>query len=168
MPSYTMSFDSQLSEGYVLTAGIPVDTSLATPVATFVNAQGDTELLAIHTNGELYHVRREPLSESGWNFHGIGAGLVAIAAIDSSRVIAFGLDNQVWRLAGQRWTKFPTPAPGEATGAADLSAGFDGTIWVTDNNQQLYAYVSTNNSWQPVAGAPALTHAPKPPSRTFT
>ena len=74
MPNLTC--DYQLLDEWLVTTGVPVNANSSQPVAMFVNAQGQSEALAIHQDdSELYHICREPLSASGWNVYGIGAQL---------------------------------------------------------------------------------------------
>jgi hypothetical protein len=63
----TLSFDSQLMQDYLQTAGILVNPAGAPAVAAFQNAAGQDEAVVIDVTGNLFHVCREPLSDSGWN-----------------------------------------------------------------------------------------------------
>src|SRR5262245_49734102 len=64
--SITFNVDSQLIEGYLQTENILVDGPSQTPAPlnVYLNANGQSEALAIQ-NSSLFHVCREPLSDSG-------------------------------------------------------------------------------------------------------
>ena len=87
----TLTVDSQLMQDYLQSAGILVNSAASPPVASFQNNDGDSEAVVIDVNGNLQHVCREPLSDSGWNMYGLGAGFRAIAPVDAATLWAIGL-----------------------------------------------------------------------------
>ena len=78
-------------QDYLQSAGILVNSAASPPVASFQNNDGDSEAVVIDVNGNLQHVCREPLSDSGWNMYGLGAGFRAIAPVDAATLWAIGL-----------------------------------------------------------------------------
>jgi len=172
----TFSFDSQLIEDFLQTEEMLVDTTCPQPTAVFLNNQGESEALVISQNAqgidELFHVCREPLSDSGWNLYGMGAKPLAIAVADSNTVWAVGTDLQIWRNNTGLWSQRVPALPGGATLApfsegslySPISAGTDGSVWVIDSQGNLYQLTGDDGqgagTWQPVAGAPALATAP--------
>jgi hypothetical protein len=68
-----VSYDSQLMQDYLQSAGILVNQN-PTSISAFQNSDGQTEVVVIGDDGQLYHVYREPLSDSGWSSYGLGAG----------------------------------------------------------------------------------------------
>jgi hypothetical protein len=129
----TLTVDSQLMQDYLQSAGILISPTAAPAVATFQNVDGESEAVVIDANGNMQHVYREPLSDSGWNMYGLGAGFRAIAPVDSATLWAIGLlDDAFWQNNYGRWTQFQIPLPsGEA--AIQISAGTDGTVWALDD-----------------------------------
>ncbi|MGA9996994.1 MAG: tectonin domain-containing protein [Pyrinomonadaceae bacterium] len=168
----TMTFDSQLIEDFLHTDDILVDATSAAPLSVLLNHEGNSEALVISKNSrgnsELYHVCREPLSDSGWNSYGLGAYPCAIAVADSNTVWAVGTDQQLWQNQTGRWSQ-QVSLPGGATPLGvnertntymPVSVGTDGAVWVVDGGGNLYQYDSNKDQWQPVAGPPHLTQAP--------
>ena len=119
--------DSHLTEDFILTDEIPVDppsAAGASSVAPFLNpAINQSEALIIQ-NGELFYVCREPLSNSGWNFFGLGAGFPFIAPMNAAGGWAFANDGSVWQNVAGAWNAPATGPVPTATGT-----GTDGTIW---------------------------------------
>ena len=72
---------SQLTEDYLLTDAILVNAAASTPLCIFANSQGQSELLAIDSSGNLNHVYRDPTSDSGWNIRAAVASCSATAAV---------------------------------------------------------------------------------------
>src|SRR5262249_44517597 len=98
-----------------------------------------------------------PLSDSGWNMFGIGAGFGAIAAVDSASVWALGeLDAGFWQGSHGRWTRAAgSLASGQVP--SEISVGIDGTVWAIGDTGAGYAKgASTTQS------APALNPAIAP------
>jgi hypothetical protein len=83
MPTYTLAYNTQLTEDYIHAESILASSTAASPLARFVNASGQSEALVIHDDGELCHLQREPLSNSGWNIVGVGAEVTTIATANS-------------------------------------------------------------------------------------
>jgi hypothetical protein len=155
----TLTADSQLMQDCLQTAGILVNTAASPAVAGFQNNDGDSEAVVIDINGNLQHVCREPLSDSGWNMYGLGAGFRWIAALDAATLWAIGLiDDAFWRNNHGRWTQFQIPLPSGAT-AMQVSAGTDGTVWALDNAGNLYE--KNGLSWSLLS---ASTFPQQPPS----
>lgn len=137
--SRALSVDSQLMQDYLQTAGILVNPTASPAVAAFQNNEGESEAVVIDVNGNLQHVCREPVSDSGWNMYGLGAGFRWIAAVDSATLWALGLtDVNYWQNNHGRWTQCQIPLPnGQA--AQELSIGTDGTVWALDDLGNAYA-----------------------------
>lgn len=161
----TMTFDSQLIEGFLQSQGILVDppSSAARPMDVFVNANGQSEALIIQ-NGNVMHVCREPLSDSGWNVYGLGAGLQAIAGVDSSAAWAVDTDNCIWQNTLGRWTAAPAMPAGSPL-PQDVSVGLDGTVWAiaqanAANETGFYQYDAATQGWALLTPQAALTQAP--------
>jgi hypothetical protein len=72
--------DSRLIEDFLHTSEVFVDATKPAPLTVFTNANGETEALALSSDGEIHHVAREPASDSGWNVYGLGAAFVSISA----------------------------------------------------------------------------------------
>ena len=168
--SRTLTFDSQLIEDFLQTVQISVNPTVSQPMAVFENLNGQSEALVIgrnfHGNNELYHVYREPLSDSGWNVYGIGACAAALAVENSTTAWVLGTDGQCWRNQAGRWRQNVPTVPG-GTPASDpdrgytftpLSVGLDGTVWAIDGGGIAYRF--DGKSWQPAAGVPRLSQAP--------
>jgi hypothetical protein len=131
VPQRTLNIDSPLIEDYLHTDDILVDQSQPQPVAVFLNSEQETEALVINKEGELCHVYREPLSDSGWNIYGLGASLSTIAVVNSGTFWAIGAsDGSLWQNNIGRWMQAPG-LPGGAI-AASVSAGPDGNVSVVE------------------------------------
>src|SRR5215471_16821465 len=88
--SNSLTYDSQLIDEALMTAGIAIAIDQVSPLAVLQNQNGDSEALVIHQDTELYHVVREPLSQSGWNMYGVGARLISAALVNTSNAYAIG------------------------------------------------------------------------------
>lgn len=169
----TMTFDSQLIEDFIHTDEVLVSVQSPKPIAIFLNAQGESEALVISENGAghhgLYHVVREPLSESGWNVYGISAAPTALAVMDGESAWCVGTDQQLWKNQAGTWS----PAnPGLPAGAqpiapqmhnsaySPITVDGSGTMWVAAGDGQLLRYDAAAKSWDPVTGGPALLQPP--------
>ena len=86
MSSYTLTYNTQLTEDFIHAESILASSTAANPIATFLNSSNQSEALVIHDDGELCHLQREPLSSSGWNIIGIGAQVATISAANSGNV----------------------------------------------------------------------------------
>jgi hypothetical protein len=151
----TLSVDSQLMQDYLQSTGILVSTSASPSVAAFQNNDGDSEAVVIDVNGNLQHVCREPLSDSGWNMYGLGAGFRWIAPVDAATLWALGLtDVNFWQNNQGRWTQFQLPLP-NGRAALELSVGIDGTVWALDDQGNVYAMASSPTQTPPRVGANA-------------
>jgi len=152
-PSRTLTSDSQLIQDYLQTAGILINTTASPAVAAFQNCEGQSEAVVIDANGNLQHVCREPLSDSGWNMYGLGAGFRWMAAVDSATLWALGLtDANYWQNNNGRWTQGQISLPnGQA--AQELSVGTDGTVWALDDLGNAYAMAVSPLQTPPVLGA---------------
>jgi len=166
--SLTMTFDSQLIEDFLHTADIPVDSTSDSAIAVFHNSNGDCEALVIGNDQHLYHVCREPLSDSGWNIYGVGACPTATAAVDSETLWAVGTDGALWQNRAGRWNPAP-PLPNSAVPIggmpmglvfAPVSVGTDGSVWAVDTQYQLYRFDTTSKQWSIVTGAKWMAQAP--------
>ena len=80
MSTYQPNFDTQLIEDYLHTTEILVALPEKGPqacIAPYINHNNESEALVISKddNGKnsIYQVVREPLSDSGWNYYGLGA-----------------------------------------------------------------------------------------------
>jgi hypothetical protein len=152
-PTRTLTSDSQLIQDYLQTAGILINTTASRAVAAFQNNEGESEAVVIDVNGDLQHVCREPLSDSGWNMYGLGAGFRWIAAVDSATLWALGLtDVNYWQNNHGRWTQGQIPLPnGQA--AQELSIGIDGTVWALDDLGNAYAMAASPFQTPPTLNA---------------
>jgi hypothetical protein len=156
--SLTLTSDAELMQEYLQTQGILVSTQNdgINQVAAFQNAEGQSEAIVIDPDGHLFHVCREPLSDSGWNMYGIGSGFQTIAAVDSATIWATGNDGALWRSDHGRWTQTQTLPSGNP--AVAVSAGTDGTVWAADENT-VYVKGRSTSQKPPVANpaiAPSL------------
>jgi hypothetical protein len=131
-----VSYDSQLMQDYLQSAGILVNQN-QTSISAFQNSEGETEAVVIGDDGQLYHVYREPLSDSGWSSYGLGAGFQTIGAVDGITFCGVGNDGNLWENNAGRWGMIPANLPSGRT-AASISAGSDGTIWAVDQYPCLY------------------------------
>ena len=159
VPQRTLNIDSRLIEDYLHTDDILVDQSQPQPVAVFLNSEQETEALVINKAGELCHIYREPLSDSGWNIYGLGASLSSIAVVNSGTFWAIGAcDGSLWQNNIGRWMQAPG-LPGGAI-AASVSAGPDGNVWAIGFGGALYQYSQSGGEWQVVDGVPSLSSCP--------
>src|SRR5262245_27874588 len=157
-PTRTLTSDAQLIQDYLQSTGTLVNTANAGAgqVASIRNVEGQAEAIVIDPDGNVFHVCREPLSDSGWNTYGIGAGFQSLGAVDSATIWALGNYGSLWRSDHGRWTQASTlPGGTQATG---LSVGIDGTVWATDSNTWLYVMgaTSTQNPQVNTVIAPVL------------
>lgn len=162
---YTFHSDSQLVEDYILTKGVLVDASSPSPVAVFHNSHGESELLAIHKDGFLYHVCREPRSQSGWNMYGVGAKFSSVAYRNSELFYALRTDNAgqqasdswFWQYRKGRWNKLDQEWSGDDP-PKEISLGLDQTLYTIDDSGHLYRY--DGGKWLQIPAAQGLTQAP--------
>lgn len=153
--SRTLTVDSQLIQDYLQTAGIQINPAASPAVAAFQNNEGEGEAVVIDVNGNLQHVCREPLSDSGWNMYGLGAGFRWIASVDSATLWALGLtDVNYWQNNHGRWTQCQLPLPNGQT-ALELSIGTDGTVWALDDLGNAYAMAVSPSQVPPTIGSGA-------------
>jgi hypothetical protein len=139
MPSYTLTYNTQLTEDFIHAESILASSTAANPIATFLNSSNQSEALVIHDDGELCHLQREPLSSSGWNIIGIGAQVATISAANSGNVWITDYDQNIWMSNAGHWNLIQN-LPG---GNQQISVLTDGTIYGTaqQNGQYvLYAY----------------------------
>jgi hypothetical protein len=142
-------------EDYLQSAGILVDPALPQAVAAMLNADGQSEAVVIDVNGRLNHVCREPLSDSGWNMYGLGAGFSGVAAVDGTTLCAIGIQNgSFWQGDHGRWT-MRAPALPNGLAFSEISAGLDGTIWAIDEYGQPYVQGAAAGQTPPSFGATA-------------
>lgn len=137
-PALNVTTDGQLLQEYLQSAGIIVNLQSggAGQVASFLNREGQAEAVVVDGAGSAFHACREPLSDSGWNIFGIGAGFQSVAAIDGTTGWACGTDGNVWRCDRGRWTQTSTLGVGSV--AAQVSTGVDGTVWVLGPSGVVY------------------------------
>jgi hypothetical protein len=134
----SISYDSQLMQEYLQSAGILINNAPGT-IASFQNADGQAEAIVIDaSDGQPYHVCREPLSDSGWNMYGLGAGFRWFSARAAKTVYATGADGNLWESNAGRWYQFRGNLPGNNAFTL-ISAASDATVWALDPNGQLYA-----------------------------
>jgi hypothetical protein len=140
---FVLDADSRLIEDFLHTLDVFVDATKPAPLTVFTNAHGETEALALSTDGEIHHVAREPASDSGWNVYGLGATFASISAGSDALWAVGAHDGGVWRLRGGRWTR--TSLPDGATARA-VSAGTDGVVRVLvyGKFQDRQVYASTD------------------------
>jgi hypothetical protein len=130
-------------QDYLQTTGVLVNTtnSSAGQVAAFQNAAGQSEAIVIDPDNNLFHACREPLSDSGWNIYGLGAGFAALAALDALTVWAVEPNGgTIWRGDHGRWTQTQT-LPG-GYGAAAVSVARDAAVWASDIGGNLFTRAS--------------------------
>ena len=132
--SYTA--DAQLLQDTLQSAGILPNTDISSAVAAFQNAEGQAEAIVIDQSGNVFHACREPLSDSGWNIYGIGAGFTDIGPVDKSTMWALGADSSIWRSDNLRCSQTQTLPSGKP--ATAISSGRDGTIWAVDSGGTLF------------------------------
>ena len=63
----SLTSDSSMSEEYILTQDILVNTSSRSPLAVFTDNEGHTESLVIGVDQSLFHVFRETGNQAGWD-----------------------------------------------------------------------------------------------------
>jgi hypothetical protein len=158
-PTYTLTYNSNLTEDYIHTDAILASPTAPSPLATFLNSQGQSEALVIYNDGELCHLQREPLSSSGWNFCGIGAVVQSIAAVNSGSVWITDNDQTIWQSNAGHWN-FISALPG---GAQAISVGTDGTVYGFVNegpgsNFHLFTFDPTTQSFQDQGTAPGVPY----------
>jgi hypothetical protein len=128
--SYTLTYSTKLSEDYLHSASIFASAGASQPLATFLNSSSQSEALVIYQEGsatELCHLMREPLSNTGWNFVGIGADIASIAAANSNSLAILSNDENIWVSNAGHWN----PISGVIGGQPSISAIADGTIFAT-------------------------------------
>ncbi len=103
MSTYTLTYNTKLTEDFIHSDSILASPTAATPLATFVNANGQSEALVIKDTGELCHLQREPLSSSGWNIFGIGAEGQSVAAANSGNVWITDVEESIWQSNAGQW-----------------------------------------------------------------
>jgi hypothetical protein len=159
MSSYTLSYSSKLTEDFIHSESILASSSALAPLATFVNPSGQTEALVIHDDGELCHLQREPLSNSGWNIFGIGAQVNLIAAANSGSVWITDNNNAIWQSNAGHWN----PLGNVNGGLYGISVGRDSTVYAVaeqGNDFHLFIYDSGSGSFQDT-GVVNIHEAPK-------
>lgn len=163
-PTRTLTADSQLMQDYLQSTGILVSSTAAPAIAAFQNADGEDEAVVIDVNGNLNHVCREPLSDSGWNMYGLGAGFQAIAAVDSATLWAIGrTDGALWQGNHGRWVQLQAALPG-GQALAEVSVGTDGTVWALDANGGLYVMAAAITQTPPALSATVTPVAIRDPT----
>jgi Concanavalin A-like lectin/glucanases superfamily len=128
--SYTLTYSTKLSEDYIHSAAIFASAGASQPLATFLNSSGQSEVLLIYPENsatELCHLMREPLSNTGWNFVGVGAQVQSIAAANSNSLAILSIDENIWVSNAGHWN----PISGITGGQPSISALTDGTIFAT-------------------------------------
>jgi hypothetical protein len=175
--SLTLTYDSQLIEDYIQTEEVLVDSDAAQPLAVFLNREGLMEASVISKDAQgrdgLYHVQREPLSDSRWNVYGIGAQPIAIAGVSLGVAWAAGIDQQPWCVRAGIWTQLPSlpdgaklPPVTSSSVNTSVAAAPNGSAWAIDGNGQLYRFVAANGVhtgvWQLVPGLPLLRAIAQP------
>jgi hypothetical protein len=152
----TLSYDSQLIDECLMTAGIAVAPDQISPLAVFQNKNGESEVLVIHQDTELYHVAREPLSKSGWNMYGVGAQLASAVLMDGSTAYAIGNnDGQglLRTLNHGHWEVTEVPFT-----VGSLFNGWDGTVWAYGaSGPNTVILQLSNGNWQTCATLPAAS-----------
>jgi hypothetical protein len=151
----TLNIDSRLLEDYLHTDDVMVDSTQKQPLAVFLN-NGQTEALVIDQTGNLCHVYREPLSDSGWNMSGLGAQVGAIGgdaiAAASSAIGVWAVsktDASIWQALLGRWS--PAPSLPVNVGAMDIAVGTDGIVRILDSNtRNVYEYAPGSSDWRPL------------------
>jgi len=154
-----MTYDSQLIEGFLQTSDILVDDPARAPrpMDIFTNAGGQSEALVIQ-QGQVVQICREPLSDSGWNMVGLGAGVDYIAGIDSASAYAVDTGYGMWQNTLGKWTPV-APLPGGAQ-PEGISTTNDGSVLAVDDTGQLYQLDSAADVWQLVPNAPSFIDPP--------
>ena len=155
MSTYTLTYNTKLTEDFIHSDSILASPTAATPLATFVNANGQSEALVIKDTGELCHLQREPLSSSGWNIFGIGAEGQSVAAANSGNVWITDVEESIWQSNAGHWNLVGN-VPGDG-GLSGISVGRDGTIYAVTNengNFHLFTYDSATGSFQDTGVVP--------------
>jgi RHS repeat-associated protein len=146
--TYSLAFNSKLTEDYVHGDSILASSSATAPLATFVNAQGQSEALLIQEDGELCHLQREPLSSTGWNIYGIGAVVEAIAAASSGNVWITDTSEDIWQSNAGNWNLIGNVN----AGLSGISVGRDGTVYAvgqaSDQTFHLFTFDPTAAAFQ--------------------
>lgn len=155
MSTYTLTYSSKLTEDFIHSNSILASPTAASPLATFVNASGQSEALVIQDDGELCHLQREPLSSSGWNIFGIGAQIGQFAAANSGCVWIVDTGLSIWQSNAGHWNLV-----GDVAGPlSDISVGRDGTIYAVasqNENFHLFTYDPASASFQDTGSVPAI------------
>ncbi|MGE3285816.1 MAG: hypothetical protein AB7J32_06890 [Pseudonocardia sp.] len=152
----SLRVDSQLMQDHLQSEGILLDLDAKPSVGTLLDAAGNAEAVVVGLDGTVSHVCREPASDSGWNYFGLGAAFGSVAAVDAATVLALGVTDggrTLWRGDGGRWST-TTPALAGGTPPAALSVGRDRTVWAVDGAGGLYVQGSA-----PTQSAPSLSPA---------
>jgi hypothetical protein len=159
LSTYALTYSSKLTEDFIHADSILASATAASPLATFVNANGQSEALVIQDDGELCHLQREPLSSSGWNIFGIGAGVQSIAAVNSGTVWIMDVALSFWQSNAGHWNFVGSPVGGDLT----FSVAGDGTLYALatpdGNNFHLFTYDAASASFQD-AGVVPIDQAP--------
>jgi hypothetical protein len=168
-PPLTFTANSCLSEDYLLTTDIPVNTAPGS-VAMWQNAEGRSEALVIDPNNKLSHIYRDPDSDSGWSSQPVAAelkvGEVVVAKDAGGTVNAFlsvGAGGDLYHLRQNpdgSWPDKPDDLQREATRlSVEPYYLFDWTkhkvaqagllvCGVTPNFQQVWVGTyATNGTW---------------------
>jgi len=161
-PIIGITADSQLIEGFLQTTNIQVDPPGLSPrpLSVFMNASGNSEALTIQ-GGNLFHVCREPLSDSGWNVYAIGAGFTRISGQNSATVWATNEGtggSEAWQSYLGRWAPVTTQADGQPI--TDVAVGTDGIVRGIAAGLP-YEWNAPTGQWTPMANPPG-------PNQTFT
>jgi hypothetical protein len=159
MSTYSLTYNTKLTEDFIHAESILASSSALAPLATFVNPSGQTEALVIHDDGELCHLQREPLSSSGWNIFGIGAQVNLIAAANSGSVWITDNGEGIWQSNVGHWN----PLGNVNGGLRGISAGRDGAVYALaeqGNGFHLFTYDSGSESFQDT-GVVNISEAPK-------
>jgi hypothetical protein len=157
--SYALTYNTQLTEDFIHAESILASSTAASPLATFVNPNGQSEALAIHDDGELYHLQREPLSNSGWNIFGVGAEITVIAATKSGSVWATDITARVWQSNTGNWNQTGSLNGGNPT----ISVGRDGTVYglaEQGDDFHVFTYDADSGNFDDQGAAP-ITVPPK-------
>ena len=155
MSTYTLTYNSKLTEDFIHSDSILASATAAAPLATFVNANGQSEAVVIQPDGELCHLQREPLSSSGWNIFGIGAQIGQFAAANSGCVWIVDTGESIWHSNAGHWNMI-----GDVEGGLyDISVGRDGTFYAVTNQNEifhLFTYDPASPGFQDTGVVPAI------------
>jgi hypothetical protein len=138
-PVCSLSYSSMLTEDYIHTDSILASAKATAPLATFLNGQGQSEALVVFDDGELCHLQREPLSNSGWNFNGIGYTIGSIMAANRGSVWMMDEDQAIWMTNTGHWNELGTQPGGDQS----ISAGLDGTVYRVARMEDHSIHLST-------------------------